>query len=265
MKEKMKICCCFAKKEPTGLSWPGIGQDYSKREKYYEDLLNKNFGKDFEFCFVERTASATDEELKELINYDGFIMVLLAHGTALAQRIAPFLKNGLIIDDPYGGSGDAIRVANIIKENIYPLRVIGTQDEDALLHKVKVYLAVPKLKNSKILVFKNFNKMSPEKEVELAQSIGTGSTMKRYKAGREGFEKTVKSVENLFGIKIITKTLEDLENYQKDIDEKEIEFFADKWKNQAERVVEPTYDDLKAVQECIWHYVKQKKKLRQML
>ena len=167
MKRKMKICCCFAEKEATGLSWPGIGQDYEERKRYYSELFLKNYGEEFEFCFVERNALSTDEELKELTEYDGFIMVLLAHGTALAQRMASMLKHGLIIDDPYGGSGDAIRVANLIQENHYPLEVVGTQDTRALLHRISTYLAVPKVKNSKILVFKNFDKMSSEKEKEL--------------------------------------------------------------------------------------------------
>ena len=246
MKRKMKICCCFAEKEATGLSWPGIGQDYEERKRYYSELFLKNYGEEFEFCFVERNALSTDEELKELTEYDGFIMVLLAHGTALAQRMASMLKHGLIIDDPYGGSGDAIRVANLIQENHYPLEVVGTQDTRALLHRIRTYLAVPKVKNSKILVFKNFDKMSSEKEKELIRSIGTGSTMKRYKAGRKGFDHVVEQVQKVFGIEVITKTLSDLEEYQKNVDEDEVKAFAEKWKREAETVVEPTYEDLLA-------------------
>lgn len=246
MKEKIKICCCFAKKAPTGLSWPGIAQDYAERENYYKNLLLENYSDEYDFKFVEYDAKATDESLKKLTDYDGFLMVLLAHGTALAQRMAGMLNHALIIDDPYGGSGDIIRVANIIKDREYPLATVGTQDTQALLHRISVYLTVPKIKNSSILVFKNFEKMSSNKEEELKRSIGTGSTMERYKAGKAGFDKTVEDIREVFGIEVIMKTLADLEEYQKEIDEEQIKFYADKWSENAQEVVEPTYEDLLA-------------------
>lgn len=246
MKKKLKICCCFAVKPPTGLSWPGIAQDYSKRTKYYSDLLLEHFGEDFIFEFKEYGAMATDEDLQKLTEYDGCIVILLAHGTALAQRLAGILKHGLIIDDPYGGSGDAIRTANLIKTHGYPLAVTGTSDEHALLHRIHVYLSIPKIKNSRILVFKNFDKMPPEKELELSRSIRTGSTMRRYQAGRAGFEKTMERIRDVFGIEVIVKTLDDLEEYQKNVDEDQIKYFADKWADHAQAVVEPSYEDLLA-------------------
>ena len=242
----MKIRCCFAVKQPTGLSWPGIGQDYLARKEYYQKLLLDHFGDEFEFEFTERTAQATDDELRALTNCDGFLMILLAHGTALAQRIAPMLKHGLIIDDPYGGSGDIIRVANIIKDQQYPVSTVGTTDAEALLHRIRVYLAVPKIKNSRILVFKNFEKMRPEKEEELNRSIGTGSTMKRYKAGKEGFEEIVNRIHDSFGIEVITKTLADLNAYMDAVDENDAKAYADKWSRNAQEIVEPTYEDLVA-------------------
>lgn len=242
----MKICCCFAVKSPTGLSWPGICQDYDARKKYYTNLLLENFGDEFEFEFTERNAQASDKELQELTNYDGFIMILLAHGTGLAQRIAGMLKHGLIVDDPYGGSGDIIRVTNVIKDHNYPVATVGTQDVEALLHRMRVYLAVPKIKNSRILVFKNFEKMSSDKEEQLRRSIGTGSTMKRYQAGKAGFDETVKKIRDVFGIEVVMKTLAELKASQENIDENEIKTYANKWMDDAQEMVEPTYEDLLA-------------------
>lgn len=241
-----KICCCFAVKAPTGLSWPGIVQDYNARKRYYMDLLLENFGKENEFEFVERTAQSTDEELEELTHYDGFLMILLAHGTALAQRMAGMLPHGLIIDDPFGGSGDVIRVANIIQDHHYPLSTVGTQDTQALLHRISVYLAIPKIKNSRILVFKNFEKMPLDKEDELKRSIGTGSTMKRYQAGKVGFDRTVAQIRKTFGIEVLVKTLAELNAYQESVDEEVARDLADKWAKNAKEIVEPTYADLLA-------------------
>lgn len=240
----IRIACCFAVKAPTGLSWPGIVQDYDARKRYYMELLEKNFGTETAFEFVERTAQATDDELEVLTHYDGFLMILLAHGTALAQRMAGMLQHGLIIDDPYGGSGDAIRVANIIRDHQYPLSVVGTQDTQALLRRIAVYLTVPKLRNSRILVFKNFEKMLPEKEAELKRSIGTGSTMKRYLAGKAGFDRTVEEIQRTFGIQVVMKTLSELKAYEADVDEEAARQYADKWMNNAQETVEPSYEDL---------------------
>lgn len=241
---KPKICCCFAVKAPTGLSWPGIVQDYQERKDYYQTLLQDNFGDDYEFVYNELTAQATDAQLEEMTHYDGFLMILLAHGTALGQRIAGMLKHGLIIDDPFGGSGDIIRVQNVISLNQYPVATVGTQDTEALLHRIRVYLTVPKIKNSRILVFKNFEKMRDEKEAELNRSIGTGSTMKRYKAGEEGFQKEVKRIKDVFGVDVVMMTLAQLNQYREQADEKEARVYADKWFNSAKDVVEPSYDDL---------------------
>jgi len=240
----MKINCCFAVKAPTGLSWPGIGQDYEERKTYYRTLLEENFGSEYEFVFTELTAQATDEELRALTGCDGFMMILLAHGTALAQRISGMLKHGLIIDDPFGGSGDIIRVANIIKDRQYPLATVGTQDTQALLHRIRVYLAVPKIQGSRILVFKNFEKMTAEKEEEMKRSIGTGSTMKRYKAGKQGFDETVERIRDVFGITVVMKTLAELNAYMAAVNVDEARAYADKWTREAREVVEPTHDDL---------------------
>lgn len=240
----MKICCCFALKAPTGLSWPGIGADYEARKKHYVNLLQENFGAEYEFVFVDRTAQASDEELRELTVYDGFLMILLAHGTGLGQRMAGMLKHGLIIDDPFGGSGDIIRVANVIKDNNFPLNTVGTTDEEALLQRIRTYLAVPKIQNSRILVFKNFEKMSKEKEAEMMRSIGTGSTIKRYRDGKAGFDESVRKVRDTFGIEVITKTLKDLHEYLEGVDVEEAKLFAKKWIDNADAVVEPKYEDV---------------------
>lgn len=241
---KFKINVCFAVKAPTGLSWPGIALDYGKRQEYYKNLLNNNYGDEYEFTYSELTAQASDEDLKKLTNEDGFIMILLAHGTALAQRISPMLKHGLIIDDPYGGSGDIIRVNNLIGQNNYPVGTVGTMDEEKLLHRISVYLAVPKIKNSKILVFKNFEKMNEEKEAELNRSIGTGSTMKRYRAGKPGFMEGVEKIKETFGIDVEVMTLATLNKYREEADVEEAKKMAQKWASQAKEVVEPTMDDL---------------------
>lgn len=242
----MKICCCFAIKAPTGLSWPGIGQDYEARKKYYKELLLNHFGEEFEFKFVDRTAQSSDEELQELTQYDGFLMILLAHGTGLGQRMAGMLEHGLIIDDPYGGSGDLIRAANVIKEHQYPLSAVGTTDEKALLKRIATYLAVPKIKKSRILVFNNFEKMSAEKEAELIRSLGTGSTIKRYRGGKAGFDQAAQRVKDTFGIEVISKTLSELQEYLKAVDHTEAEKFANKWISNAQAVVEPKYEDILA-------------------
>ncbi|WP_428770528.1 hypothetical protein V1L52_01485 [Treponema sp. HNW] len=242
----MKIQCCFAVKAPTGLSWPGILADYENRKRYYTNLLNEAFGKDFEFIYSSLTAQASDEDLQALTEDDGFIMILLAHGTGLGQRISPMLKHGLIIDDPYGGSGDIIRTACIIKEKNYPVGTVGTEDVEALIHKIRIYLAVPKVSNSRILVFKNFEKMTLLKEAEFKRSIGTGSTMKRYRAGQSGFEETVNKLKQTFGIDVVVKTLKELNDAIGDVDEKEAEKMAQKWIDNAEAVVEPSYADIRA-------------------
>ena len=242
----MKIGCCFAVKAPTGLSWPGIKANYQERIDYYKNWMEASFinEKDIEFVFSSLNANATDAELDALTHYDGLIMILLAHGTALGQRIAPKLKHGLIIDDPYGGSGDIIRTACIIHDKNFPVQTVGTEDQEALLHKIKVYLAVPRVSNSRILVFKNFEKMTQEKELELEASIGTGSTMKRYRAGAEGFKKTVDRVKEIFGVEVVVKTLKDLHEYKDKVDEKEAKKFADKWIREAHEIVEPTEKDI---------------------
>ena len=246
MDKKMNIACCFAVKAPTGLSWPGIHQDYEERMNYYKQLMDTNFSyTNFNFEFLILNASTTDNELDEIAkSYDGVIMFLLAHGTALGQRISQKLKHGLIVDDPFGGSGDIIRTTCVVKDEDLPIETIGTLNENALIHKIKVYLAIPQIQSSRILVFKNFAKMSQEKEEELKASIGTGSTMKRYIAGKPGFEKTVNKIKDVFGVDVVVKDLNDLENYKKQIDENKAQEYAKKWKKNAVAVIEPTDKDL---------------------
>ena len=246
MSNKINIACCFAIKAPTGLSWPGIHQDYNERITHYLNLMKNNFSADdIKFDSIILNAATSDIELENIVStHDGVVMFLLAHGTALGQRISKMLKHGLIVDDPFGGSGDIIRTTCAVRDGDFPVETIGTLNENALIHKIKVYLAIPRIQKSRILVFKNFAKMSSVKETELVASIGTGSTMKRYRAGKLGFEKTVNRIKEVFGVDVVVKTLDDLENYKNQVDEVEAKKFADQWNDQAVEVVEPTQKDL---------------------
>ena len=246
MPKKITIASLFAVKAPTGLSWPGIKQNYQERVEYYQNLLKKNFeSEDTVFETIILTASTKDEELKKIANrYDGVLLFLLAHGTALGQRISPMLKHGLIIDDPFGGSGDIIRTTGVIRDKGLPVETIGTLDENALVRKIDVYLAVPRIQKSRILVFKSFEKMSLKKEKELNTSIGTGSTMKRYCAGKAGFDKKVETLKNIFGIDVVMMTLKDLNLYRDKVNEDDAKKMAEKWYKEAEEVVEPSKKDL---------------------
>ena len=243
----MEICCVYAVKSPTGLSWPGILQNYEKRVQDIQTWLESAIT-DSDVRFVTKVVSAesSDDELQKVTAFDGTLVFLLAHGTGIGQRLAPVLRHGLIIDDPFGGSGDLIRVSGLIHKESYPVQTIGTQDTEALLHKIRVYLAVPRIANSRILVFKNFEKMTAEKEAEMKRSIGTGSTMKRYKAGKEGFDETVKQIKDAFSIDVVMKDLHDLNQYMNQVDKESAQQYANKWMDNAETVVEPSSDDILA-------------------
>jgi hypothetical protein len=245
--KKMRICCAYAVKAPTGLSWPGILQNYQKRIEEISGWL-KNEITDSDVTFVNKTVSAgtSDEELLEITQFDGVLVFLLAHGTGIGQRLVSKMRHGLIIDDPFGGSGDLIRISGIIHNEKYPVQTVGTQDMEALLHKIRVYLAVPRIAGSRILVFKNFEKMTPVKEAEMVRSIGTGSTMKRYRAGKAGFDETVRQIKDTFSIDVVMKDLKALKQYMSGVDEEEAKQYAKKWTENAEKVVEPSSSDILA-------------------
>ena len=211
---KAKVRLVFSHIAPAQPTWPNIGYDYEGRKKEVTRKLQQACP-DIEF--LPATAHNVAEAQKILESdkeVDGYLCHMTGIWTNVPQTIAATGRPTIFADDLYGGSGEFLVAYAAARRNGWKVAGVSSNDFDDVAQAAKCFSCMNKLRHSNIL------------------RIGTG------------FGCSPEGVENVFGTKTIFREHGDLNEYYEKADKAEARKWAEQWMSQAEKVVEPTRDEI---------------------
>jgi hypothetical protein len=214
--EKARVRIFFTHKPSTNATWPNIGYDYDGRKKaLLEKLQNSCTGIEF----LPVTAGSV-QKAREILtkdkdeNIDGYVVYMVGIWTSVPQEVMKSGRPTILVDDLYGGTGEFLTAYSEAKRlNLNVTGVSSSRLED-VVEAVKCFECIKKLRSSAIL------------------RVGTG------------FGCTEKGVQDVFGTKVIPVKYEQLNDAYVGADKAEVKKWADKWISEAEKVVEPSREEI---------------------
>jgi L-fucose isomerase-like protein len=174
-----------------------------------------------EVDFTEYLISSREEmEEVEKIDWkrkeiDGFIVYMVGSGWFRWLNIIEIGYPVILVDDLYGGTGGFLYVLSQAKRKRLPVVGVASSDFGDVIEAAKLFKVIKSLKGTKIL----------------------------YVSDGEITEKAEKIREN-FGVQIVSMASDELNSYYNGINEEEAKPWADKWTNEALKVVEPSTDEI---------------------
>lgn len=242
IKSSIRLVCCSRKKGYPG--WPHIDFDHEgMMDRYLAKLQEALPNCEFTVDYANNAAEAK-ELFKTNDRFDGVAVFNSSHGVGVANEFLAMKQPGVIIDELYAGSGDLVRLNTRINKEHLPVAVVASSDFQDTINAIRLLHIRKQLQNTKIVLFKNFEPLAQDKVDYIQEALGTGSTWKRYLAGRAGLQEKFDKLKDRFGVEVILKTKKDLQDYFNSIPEEEAQVVADRWSGRAEGIVEPTKKDI---------------------
>jgi hypothetical protein len=211
--QKARIRLVFTHQPPEDATWPNIGYDYQARKK----LLTQNLR---QACpnieFLPATAKNTDEAKKLLdsdANIDGYVIYMLGLWTGAPQVIAESGRPTVYVDDLYGGSGEFLTAYASARRNKLKVTGVSSSRFQDVADAVNCFECLKKLHSSTIL------------------NVGAGPDW--------WIHIPPKQAKEHFGINLLDITFDQLDRAYKNVNPSEARKWADRWINNAEKVVEP--------------------------
>jgi len=230
---KPRILLVFSHPQKDVLAWPYRGFNFKKRIDELTEKLEKSCpGIDFTSAVV-RSEEETEDLIKQSNEFDGIVNYTIGSDSGTPITIARSGKPAILVDDLYGAADDVLIACSFAKRNRFPVIGIASSNFKDVINLVKLFKIKKKLSEAKILIIAGNGGMRrvPQYPSHLKEIYGPAQEDVKAQADR---------VKELFGIEIIGMDFEELNNYYGNISEQEAERWADKWINEALRVVEPT-------------------------
>lgn len=221
MKNKTKVQVLYPGNKPHVPTWPYIDYDYQKRAEEIGELLKRNLP-DIEFSQSFLYSKEEAEEIMEGEKADGYLVYMIGLGWGgIAERIMSKRYPTILVDDLYAGSGGFLYAYSYAKKENFPIVGIASSKFNEVINAVGLFKVIKSMKESKILLV-----------TDIKPSVS------------DRFDSHMKMVKDLFGTEVIRIGSDELESYYHNADENEAKKWADKWINEALRVVEPSKDEI---------------------
>ncbi|MHC4123481.1 MAG: hypothetical protein ACYSSI_07910 [Planctomycetota bacterium] len=212
--EKAKVCLVFTHKPPTTKSWPNVGYDYEGRKKQLlRQLQNECPGIEFITVTADNVKDAK-KILESNSDVDGFIVYMVGIWTRAPQVIAGSGKPTIFVDDLYGGSGEFLVAYAAAKRKKLKVAGVSSSDFNDVVQAARCFECLGKLKSSVILL------------------VGRGWGCKP------------ETIESELGTKVIRVPFEEIDGLYKKADKQKAKEFADRWIRNAQKVVEPSREEI---------------------
>jgi len=208
---KAKVRLVFTHIPPGTPTWPHINYDYELRKKELYKKLQQACP-DVEFLpATVQNAGQAEQILQQNKQVDGYVVYMLGLWTQAPQIIAKSGRPTVFVDDLYGGSGEFLIAYSAMKRD-RATRMTGVASSrfEDVAEAVNTFVCLRKLKSSKILV------------------VG------------ERWADFTKPIKEHFGTELIGLDYEELDRLYEKADQQEASQWAERWIDQAEKVVEPT-------------------------
>jgi len=216
--KRARIRLLFTHEPPENATWPNIGYDYQARKKHLAQNLRQGCPN---IEFLPATAKNTDDAkniLESDVNIDGHVVYMLGLWTGAPQVIAASGRPTVYVDDLYGGSGEFLSAYAAARRNKLKVTGVSSSRFQDVAEAVNCFECLKKLHSSLIL------------------NVGAGQDWWGHIPPQ--------LIKDDFGIKIADITFQQLDKAYKNTNPIEARKWADRWINNAEKVVEPTRETI---------------------
>lgn len=216
--EKAKVRLVFTHRPTEEATWPNIGYDHKGRKAELTKKLRRA-------CpgieFLPATAFDVDDGKKILQSddeVDGYVIYMLGLWTGVPQMIAATGKPTVFVDDLYGGSGEFLSAYADARRNKYKVTGVSSTRFEDVVEAVKCFECLKKLRSAAII------------------EVGAGTDWWGYVP--------YELIEKQIGTKVVPISHEELDRHYKKVDRTEASRWAERWMSEAEKVVEPSREEI---------------------
>lgn len=215
--EKARVRLVFTHIPPDRPTWPNIGYDYEGRKKELTVKLQKALP-GIEFLPVTlQSADEAEKLLQSERDVDGFVVYIVGIWTGAVRRIASSGKPTLLVDDLFAGSGEfLIEYAAARRQGLRVAGVSSSQFEDVVA-AVGCFECLKKLRSSTILDVTDSQRYWGDPKV----------------------------IHEVFGPEVVKLNSPEINDAYQRADRSQAEKWAKLWVQNAERVVEPSQEEIR--------------------
>ena len=258
---KARVRLVFTHVPSTGPIWPYMGFDFDRRKKELSEKLAAALP---EIEFLPATAMNANEAKKVLAgdkDVDGYLVYVVGFWSGAPQVIAAAGKPTLMVDDLYGGSGEFLvayagarragqKVAGVSSSRfddvVDAARCFGMLKRGATADGF-VAACTDKRKKGTPRAGDTACKPDAVKTLDVAECI---SKLRRKRllvvGGGWGMPAIGKAVESVLGIQLIPVDFTELHSAFERVDPDEARRWADAWSSAAEKIMEPSEEEIRA-------------------
>jgi len=260
---KAKVRLLFTHVPSTGPIWPNIGYDFERRKK---ELIEKLSQAAPNVELLPATAQ-NPEEAKKILDADpqagapqadGYLVYMLGLWTGAPQVIGASGRPTIFVDDLYGGSGEfliAYAAARRAKQKVAGVSSSRFGDVAEAVRCFEILKKPGKSVDDFLAACEAARRKGTKPVGDMScpedplKTVSVDECLKRLKSsvilvvgrdpGGEG-----KAIEEIFGTKVVPLSHAQLHEAYTKIDRDEAAQWADRWINQAAKVIEPKREEI---------------------
>lgn len=219
MRTRVKVV--VQREKPDTPCWPCINFDIDKElERVMQPVREQNPYIDFDIVSYTELSQAEADYEADCAKYDGILVLLMTCWKRIDLFYARRAKEGglpvIVADVPFFGSGSMLtHLSPAVRAEGLPVPLIASSDYRDIADAAALFGVIHKMKHAKILVIAN--------EVQTAEQ---------------------EKATEIWGCSFINRTSADLHAYFLKTDPAAAHKIADRWKHEAEAVLEPSDADI---------------------
>lgn len=240
--------------------WPHMGYDFERRKAQLGEFLTRACPEvDFRFSVANNAAQAR-AALQEPEPVDGFLVFMLGLWTRAPQAVGASGRPTLYVDDLYGGSGEFLIAYSTARRKGQKVVGVSSSNLEDVAAAARTFLELKKpgataedwLRVAARAVQDRFappGDLSCKDDAVRADPAGCLPRLKGKKllvvGGGWGMPGSGKAIEEVLGIRVVPIRFEELHQAYEAADREESDRVAGRWMKEAERLVEPTPEEIR--------------------
>ena len=241
--------------------WPNIGYDFEKRKKQLGEFLSGACpGIDFSFA-VAHNAAQSKAILQDPDPVDGHLVFMLGLWSSAPQPVGASGRPTLYVDDLYGGSGEFLIAYSTARRKGQKVVGVSSSNLEDVAAAARTFLELRKpgataegwMQAASEAVRKRYAAPGPlscrEDRLKAVDPAGCLRKLKGKKllvvGGGWGMPKSGQAIQEVLGIEVVPVDYRELHEAYEAADRGEADRIADGWMKGAEKVLEPTADEIR--------------------
>lgn len=253
---KSRVRLVFSHTPSTRPMWPNIGYDFEPPKKRITQQLAQ-LSPNIEFLPVtlqnaDQARKLLDEDKGNEI--DGYLVVLMSTWVGVPQAIAASGKPTIFADDLFAGSGEFLIAYSAARRQKQAVGGVSSSRIEDLADAVRCFEILkqpggtPQAFVEAVLASRKKN-TKPAGELvctpDPVQAVDPAECLARLRkctilAVGGGWGATAEAIQQVFGTKVLRLEFKDLNHCYEKVDRAEARRWADRWMQEAEKVIEPS-------------------------